>query len=286
MNLMQLSSYALDLARRVSPSFSSKLSHVGTYSRDLPNDLNRMYENALDYEHLPWLHSSTFASLEVHDSGSWGWQATVYMRPKSALSKMVLELRLDRNNNRWITKTLSGLGKGTEIWTVALPAEHGGIKVVVDFFIPKVPRFLQSFYREYYMAMYENLYDEDESMMVGRQAGLDQVKAAGKTGKTDGISLGHKDDVMAALPMQFEFNQKSFCLIELNGQLIAYSALCPHLLGPLSEGKLNDSEVECPWHGYRFDVVSGECLTGESCKLTKAPTISIVPETSEVTANF
>ena len=286
MNLMQISNYALDLARRTLPSFSSSLSHVGTYSRDLPNDLHRMYENALDYEHLPWLHSSTFASLQIHDSGSWGWLATVHIRPKSVLSKMVLELRLDRDNNRWITKTLSGLGKGTEIWTVALPSEDGGIRVVVDFFIPKVPGFMRSFYRQYYMAMYKNLYDEDESMMVGRQQGLNRVKTAGKIAVIEGISLGYKEEVRAALPMQFEFNQKNFCLIEHKGNLIAYSAVCPHMLGPLSQGKLTNSEVECPWHGYRFDVVSGECLTGQACKLGKAPTISVNLKTSEVTAHF
>jgi len=37
------------------PFPSSRLPHVGTYRRVLPVSLVRMYENALDWEHLPFV---------------------------------------------------------------------------------------------------------------------------------------------------------------------------------------------------------------------------------------
>lgn len=40
-----------------------------------------------------------------------------------------------------------------------------------------------------------------------------------------------------------------------------YSGICPHLLGPLREGKVQGDHITCPWHGYCFDLVSGACLT-------------------------
>ena len=43
--------------------------------------------------------------------------------------------------------------------------------------------------------------------------------------------------------------------------------------------------VECPWHGYKFDVKSRECISGAKCKLAPAPTISIDDESGIITAS-
>lgn len=47
-------------------------------------------------------------------------------------------------------------------------------------------------------------------------------------------------------------------LFNLNGTFYAIDNACPHAGGPLGEGKLCGAEVECPWHGWKFNVVSGE----------------------------
>lgn len=39
----------------------------------------------------------------------------------------------------------------------------------------------------------------------------------------------------------------------------AYSAICPHALGDLSQGWLAKDEIDCPVHYYRFNIRSGEC---------------------------
>ena len=36
---------------------------------------------------------------------------------------------------------------------------------------------------------------------------------------------------------------------------------CRHHGGPLGEGVLEGHEVICPWHGWRFDVTTGQCGT-------------------------
>ena len=38
----------------------------------------------------------------------------------------------------------------------------------------------------------------------------------------------------------------------------AIGNICTHLGGPLNEGKLEGYDVECPWHGSKFDVRTGE----------------------------
>jgi len=43
------------------------------------------------------------------------------------------------------------------------------------------------------------------------------------------------------------------------GKPFALHDACPHRGMPLSYGRLEDSEVECSYHGWRFDAHSGQC---------------------------
>ena len=43
--------------------------------------------------------------------------------------------------------------------------------------------------------------------------------------------------------------------------LRVYDGVCPHLGGPLGEGRLTPRAIVCPWHSYTFDPVTGRCLT-------------------------
>ena len=88
---------------------------------------------------------------------------------------MLESLRVDIDKNRWITKTLSGLGKGTEIWTHAIPIGENKIKVIVDFYVPKLPALLKAKFAGQYNALYAHLYDEDLWMMAGRQTALNKL---------------------------------------------------------------------------------------------------------------
>lgn len=79
----------------------SSTSHVGSYRRRLSVSLERMFENALDWEHLPHLHNSSFAEINCLDAGPWGWRANV-IDSNGQVSE--LEFKLDRSRRRWITK--------------------------------------------------------------------------------------------------------------------------------------------------------------------------------------
>jgi nitrite reductase/ring-hydroxylating ferredoxin subunit len=47
----------------------------------------------------------------------------------------------------------------------------------------------------------------------------------------------------------------------VNGEFYATENFCPHKGALLSEGIVCGHIVECGWHGWQFDVRSGECLT-------------------------
>jgi nitrite reductase/ring-hydroxylating ferredoxin subunit/uncharacterized membrane protein len=51
-------------------------------------------------------------------------------------------------------------------------------------------------------------------------------------------------------------------LVRSGNRIYAIAETCAHLGGPLSEGKLEDATVRCPWHGSRFALEDGRVVEG------------------------
>ncbi|HZZ26509.1 MAG TPA: Rieske 2Fe-2S domain-containing protein [Pirellulales bacterium] len=47
-------------------------------------------------------------------------------------------------------------------------------------------------------------------------------------------------------------------LFNVAGEFFALDGVCPHQGGPLAEGELTGCIVTCPWHGWQFDVRTGQ----------------------------
>jgi nitrite reductase/ring-hydroxylating ferredoxin subunit len=56
---------------------------------------------------------------------------------------------------------------------------------------------------------------------------------------------------------EVEVNGEKICLANVEGKYYAIGNVCTHLGGPLAQGKLEGHEVQCPWHGSRFDIRTG-----------------------------
>jgi nitrite reductase (NADH) small subunit len=54
------------------------------------------------------------------------------------------------------------------------------------------------------------------------------------------------------------------------GGVFAVQAECPHRGGPLADGLLGGTTLICPLHSWKFDLSSGEVLSGE-CGLRTFP---------------
>ena len=48
-----------------------------------------------------------------------------------------------------------------------------------------------------------------------------------------------------------------------NGEYHITNYVCPHSGGPLSEGKIENGVIECPWHGWQFNVGDGSSARGD-----------------------
>ena len=69
-----------------------------------------------------------------------------------------------------------------------------------------------------------------------------------------------------------QIDQQPIALFKLGGLFYAIQNACLHRGGPLADGHLEGTVVTCPWHGWEFDVKSGECRTMEGAKLKTYPT--------------
>ena len=49
-------------------------------------------------------------------------------------------------------------------------------------------------------------------------------------------------------------------IANVDGAFYGFSAVCWHMGGPLEEGFLEGTSLQCPWHAGDYDVTTGEAL--------------------------
>ena len=64
-------------------------------------------------------------------------------------------------------------------------------------------------------------------------------------------------------------NGSEIALFNVDGQFHAIANTCPHRGGPLGEGILEGDVVQCPWHGWRFNVRTGANVMMPMSKVQK-----------------
>ncbi len=74
----------------------------------------------------------------------------------------------------------------------------------------------------------------------------------------DFVTVAFTHEVPAGTGRTVEVDGVWIAVFNVGGVFYAIDNSCPHAGGPLGEGTLCDAVVECPWHGWKFDVTSGE----------------------------
>jgi nitrite reductase/ring-hydroxylating ferredoxin subunit len=74
------------------------------------------------------------------------------------------------------------------------------------------------------------------------------------------IDIAGAADVVEGKTRAAAAGKLSVVLTRLKGKVYAFENKCPHLGLPLAKGKIDGSAIQCPWHGARFDMCSGENL--------------------------
>ena len=70
--------------------------------------------------------------------------------------------------------------------------------------------------------------------------------------------VGKTSELPPGTAKVYEVDDRPIAVCNVNGELYAIDDVCTHDEGSLDQGELDGYEVECPRHGARFDVRTGE----------------------------
>lgn len=95
-----------------------------------------------------------------------------------------------------------------------------------------------------------------------------------------------------------EVKRRSIGLFNVNGRFVAALNVCPHELAPVCRGRVGGTTLPsppgeyrwgregeilaCPWHGWEFDLLTGEALADPRIRLRLYP-VSVEDDTVYVT---
>lgn len=66
---------------------------------------------------------------------------------------------------------------------------------------------------------------------------------------------------------EFSCAGKSICIANISGVYSAIDNICLHRGGPLGQGVVEGGKVVCPWHGWAWDLKTGEASHDRKAKL-------------------
>jgi nitrite reductase/ring-hydroxylating ferredoxin subunit len=242
---------------------------LAAYRREVPVGFDRLYENILDWQRLPCVHREWISAVACHDASARGWRATITLVDGT---ERLADVRLERREQRWLVRILGGPLAGAEVRSQAHAVAEERIQIVAELFAAVTPLMDRPALAQRFCRRWASVWDVDVAMMVERQRQIDR-RIDGVQGTAPQKRLGLLDQLR--LPMRFDLAGRAYVLAEVDGELLAFSARCPHQLGPLGGTVNADGTVTCPWHGYRFDVRSGANLSGGACRLGRRPAVSI-----------
>lgn len=85
----------------------------------------------------------------------------------------------------------------------------------------------------------------------------------------------------------FAVGGRQVAVFNVGGEFHAIDNVCEHQGGPLAEGELDGCVVTCPWHGWTYDVTSGQspddpetCVARFTVRVDGGDVMVALPETA------
>jgi nitrite reductase/ring-hydroxylating ferredoxin subunit len=72
------------------------------------------------------------------------------------------------------------------------------------------------------------------------------------------LKVATREDFPPGTARELTAGGRVVALFNVAGTFYALDGICPHAGGPLGEGTLSGCVVMCPWHGWQFDVTTGQ----------------------------
>ena len=100
--------------------------------------------------------------------------------------------------------------------------------------------------------------------------------------EADFVAVAKIGDLEPGTMKLVEVTSRKISIANVDGSIHAFDDLCTHQHCSLSEGELDGAAVECPCHGSRFDVATGEVLNPPAKEPIKTYQVQIDGDTIAV----
>jgi 3-phenylpropionate/trans-cinnamate dioxygenase ferredoxin subunit len=74
------------------------------------------------------------------------------------------------------------------------------------------------------------------------------------------VTVARTADIPVSRVAVYEVGDHEVAVCNVDGEFYAIDDLCTHDGGSLDQGQLEETEIECPRHGARFDVRTGAAV--------------------------
>ena len=82
-------------------------------------------------------------------------------------------------------------------------------------------------------------------------------------------SVAKMSDLQPGEGKVVEVERIPVALFNVDGKFHAIDNTCLHRGGPLGDGMCDGATVTCPWHGWQYDITSGECTSTPGLKVDR-----------------
>jgi len=72
------------------------------------------------------------------------------------------------------------------------------------------------------------------------------------------VKVAKAAEIPAGASKLVSVDGREIALFQVDGKFYALDNVCTHMGGPLADGMVQGLEVECPWHGARFHLETGQ----------------------------
>jgi nitrite reductase (NADH) small subunit len=81
------------------------------------------------------------------------------------------------------------------------------------------------------------------------------------------IKVADTEEIPQGRAKVVNLHGRSIAVFNSGGTYYAIDNTCPHKGGPLGEGVVVGTTAVCPWHGWTFDVTTGQCMVNPRLKI-------------------
>lgn len=89
------------------------------------------------------------------------------------------------------------------------------------------------------------------------------------------IDVAAHERLVARRWMEVEAGRHAVLLYDVEGQVFATAAVCPHHAAWLSQGSFAGEYVDCPRHQGRFHIPTGEMVRGPICEALRVFAVKV-----------